>query len=77
MSRKAPKAKGVAMMARKAITPEAEVSTAQWARIQEWLIHPQVEEVLQRNDLTKVEFVKFCEDRFKRIKSRLLANLGY
>jgi hypothetical protein len=61
----------------KAITPEAEVSTAQWTRIQEWLIHPQVEDVLQRNDLTKAEFVEFCEERFKRIKSRLLANLGY
>ena len=61
----------------KAITPESEVSTAQWTRIQEWLIHPQVEDVLQRNDLTKAEFVEFCEERFKRIKSRLLANLGY
>ncbi len=61
----------------KAITPESEVSTSQWTRIQEWLIHPQVEEVLQRNDLTKAEFIEFCEERFKRIKSRLLANLGY
>lgn len=61
----------------KAITPETEVSTAQWGRIQEWLIHPQVEEVLQRDDLTKQEFVAFCEERFKRIKAKLLANLGY
>jgi hypothetical protein len=61
----------------KAITPEEEVSTAQWSRIQDWLIHPKVEEVLQRDDLTKAEFVDFCEGRFKRIKSRLLANLGY
>ena len=61
----------------KVITPEAEVSTAQWNRIQEWLIYPQVEDVLQRDDLTKAEFIVFCEERFKRIKSRLLANLGY
>ena len=61
----------------KVITPEAEVSIAQWKRIQEWLIYPQVEDVLQRDDLTKAEFIIFCEERFKRIKSRLLANLGY
>ena len=61
----------------KKIANVEEVTPAQWSRIQEWLIYPQVEEILQRADLTKAEFIVFCEDRFKRIKAQLLTNLGY
>ena len=61
----------------KKIANVEEVTPAQWSRIQEWLIYPQVEEILQRSDLTKAEFIDFCEDRFKRIKAQLLRNLGY
>ena len=61
----------------KLATTEEEVSSAQWIRIQEWLIYPEVEKVVQRNDLTKEQFIAFCEERFKQIKTRLLTNLGY
>ena len=61
----------------KAITPEEEVSAVQWGRIQDWLIYPKVEEVLQRSDFTKQEFISFCQERFKHIKALLLTNLGY
>ena len=61
----------------KLIASEVDVSGAQWKRIQEWLIHPQVEEIRHRNDLTKQEFIEFCSARFEVIKDKLLSQLGY
>ena len=61
----------------KLIASEEDVSDAQWIRIQEWLIHPQVEELRHRSDLTKQEFIEFCTARFEVIKQKLLSQLGY
>jgi hypothetical protein len=61
----------------KLIASEEDVSDAQWSRIQEWLIHPQVEELRHRADLTKQEFIEFCSARFEVIKQKLLSQLGY
>ena len=61
----------------KLIASEVDVSGAQWKRIQEWLIHPQVEEIRHRNDFTKQEFIEFCSARFEVIKNKLLSQLGY
>lgn len=61
----------------KLIASEEDVSVAQWNRIQEWLIHPQVEELRHRTELTKQEFIEFCSARFEVIKERLLVQLGY
>ena len=55
----------------------AEVSEAEWKRIQEWLITPKLEEIEYRADFTKEEFVEFCNQRFMKLKERLLAQLGY
>lgn len=61
----------------KLIASEEDVTDAQWGRIQEWLIHPQVEELRHRSDLTKQEFIEFCTARFEVIKQKLLSQLGY
>lgn len=56
---------------------EEDVSAAQWTRIQEWLVHPKVEDLVHRNDFTKEEFIEFCSARFAVLKSKLLSQLGY
>ena len=61
----------------KLVASDADVSGAQWNRIQEWLIHPQVEDLRHRDDLTKQEFIEFCSARFEVIKRKLLSQLGY
>lgn len=61
----------------KLIANTQDVSIGQWSRIQEWLIHPQVEDLKYRGDFTKNEFIEFCSMRFSVIKERLLSQLGY
>lgn len=58
-------------------TNPASVSAAQWVRVQDWVITPEINTLKYRNDFTKAEFIQFCSDRFEVIKNRLLKNLGY
>ena len=61
----------------KASPKGSEVTAAEWSRIQEWLISPNVEDIKHRADFTKEEFVEFCNGRFVSLKSKLLTQLGY
>lgn len=58
-------------------TNPASVTELQWARVQEWVIEPDIGSLKYRSDFTKVEFIQFCTTRFEAIRDRLLANLGY
>ncbi len=59
------------------VATESDVTSAQWGRIQDWLIHPKIEQLRTRTDLTREEFVEFCSSRFAVIRDRLLTQLGY
>jgi hypothetical protein len=58
-------------------TNPATVTAAQWKRVQEWVISPNIDELKYRDDFTKQEFIDFCSGRFAIIRDQLLKNLGY
>jgi hypothetical protein len=59
------------------VAPTSDVNLHQWSRIQDWLIHPKIEDLKSRPDFTREEFIEFCKSRFAVIRDKLLSQLGY
>ncbi len=48
-----------------------------WKLIQKLVIYPEISELIESHELSKTEYIKFLEDRFKILRAELLKQIGF